>query len=52
MSKSIIAKYCTVSNGYYLCSPGSRIFDLYFSTFEQMREFCYDMNWKLRRCDA
>ena len=44
-----VAKYSTGSCGYHLSSPGSRTSDLYFGSFENMREFCNEMGWKLRR---
>lgn len=47
--KKRIAYWVIQGNGYAVCSPGSSVYDLYFSTERQMRCFAEDMGWKLRR---
>ena len=45
----LIARWFIKGNGYAVRSPGSNVYDLYFSTEKQMRDFANEMGWKLRR---
>ena len=44
-----IAYWVIQGSGYGVCSPGSNVYDLYFSTEKQMLKFAEEMGWKLRR---
>lgn len=37
------------ANGFWVSSPGSNLYDLYFSTEGQMFAFAAEMGWKLKR---
>ena len=44
-----IAFWRLQGSGYGVSSPGSKVYDLYFSTEKQMWDFANEMGWKLKR---
>lgn len=43
-----IAFWVAGANGFSVCSPGSVVYDHYFSTLNQMYAFASEMGWKLK----